>query len=173
MYHLCPLSHYRRLTNSILRLANLRNMHPVALNLIVRVAESRVHDLMTFFMKSVGDVLQSNLEFAILNSTLDRCVWRNRVVVSDDLSFSIYVEKVFEGENVVAIYVLCDVMRRGLNEITAEYATLKFLPIVAFSLFRKMRCPLSAPVFFIYLFSGSQSCLYTITTRTTAWGCRI
>lgn len=123
-------------------------MHPVAMNLTVRVHESRVHGLMPFFMKSVGEMLRAHPEFAVLNSVLDRGWWRSRIVVFDDLAFSIAVEKPFEGENVVAIYVLRDVMRRGLDEIAAEYTALKAMPIEELPLFRKMRWLLSVPDFF-------------------------
>ena len=98
-------------------------------------------------MKTAADVLQENPEFGILNSVLDRSLWRNRVIVFNDVSFSIAVEKSFEEERVVAVYVLHDIMKKSLPQIEEEYEQIATTPMEEFPIFKKMSKLLSIPDF--------------------------
>lgn len=147
MFKIIPLSRYRRLANSVLRLSNQKRFFPVFLNTEVEIPSGKRKKLVPFFMKTVADILKENPEFAILNSVLDRSWWRNRVIVFDDLSFSLAVEKPFEGELVVAISVLHDLMKKSLHQIEEEYEKIARTPLEEFPLFRKMSRLLWLPDF--------------------------
>ncbi|MBI2520240.1 MAG: 2-oxo acid dehydrogenase subunit E2 [Bdellovibrio sp.] len=139
MYTIRKLSRYRRCANSILQLSNAKNVHPIYLNTEIQIPPDKKNNFVPFFMKKVAEVLQDNPEFKILNSVLERTAWRSRVIIFDDLSFSVAVHKEFEGGPVVIIYVLHDVMKKSLIQIENEYKKLSTMPIEEFPLFIKLK----------------------------------
>ncbi|MEK6624763.1 MAG: hypothetical protein AABY86_07335 [Bdellovibrionota bacterium] len=146
MYKIQKLSRYRRCANSILQLSNAKNFHPIYLNAELQITQDKKNKFMPFFMKKVAEVLQENPEFKILNSVLGRSWWRSRAVLFNDLSFSIAVHKEFEGESVVIIYVLHEVMKKTLGQIEEEYKKLSAMPIEEFPLFIKLKKLFSVPI---------------------------
>ncbi|HAZ14365.1 MAG: hypothetical protein A2X86_19245 [Bdellovibrionales bacterium GWA2_49_15] len=139
MYTIRPLSRYRRCANNILQLANAKNIHPICLNAEIKLASDKRSRFAPFFMKKVAEVLQENPEFKILNSVLERTAWRSRLIVFDELSFSVAVHKEFEGESVVVIYVLQDVIKKSPAQIEDEYNKLSAMPIEEFPLFLSLK----------------------------------
>ena len=89
-------------------------------------------------MKTIADIVMEKPEFKRLNSILHRNLFHNKMLIFNNVSFSLAVKKQLNEEPITMIYVINNANQKGIKQIQSELDSIKIMEVTEFPIFKEI-----------------------------------
>jgi hypothetical protein len=146
-------SKMRILSNHLLSLSNF-NCFPVYLSMefnaeaLLKFKKQNGFSMTAILTKTIADIFLENKKFKILNSYLLKSpLIKTKLLIFDEVSFSIALPKLYQGEEVASLHILKNLNEKSMEQIDIELKNANKMKIEDMPFFKSMNTLLKIPQF--------------------------